>query len=362
MPLNTIAPISIAELADVVAGSKLVLPHGARTKPALSVLDAPGATRVDLTGLCGITDYQPSEFVISVLAGTPLTELRSTLAEHGHYLPFDPPLAAAGATVGGTVAAGLNGPCRLRYGGVRDFVIGARFIDGSGDEIKTGGKVIKNVAGFDFGKLLVGSFGRLAAIAELTFKVFPAPESYLSVCFELGHIEASIAAAETLAGTALEPYAIDIEPPGRLHLRLGGTSSALSATAARAEKMIDAPATRTSDDSEPAYWDEVRDHTWAKGDILVKVPTTSRELSDLDFAFGRIDARRRYSLAGNVAHAALSAKQLPGMDTELDKLGLCGLVLWGNVTSARIGRRPSAEAEAAIKEALDPSYKFLPLP
>ena len=103
------------------------------------------------------------------------------LAEHGQYLPFDPPLAAAGATLGGTVAAGLSGPGRYRYGGVRDFVLGVRFVDGMGNLVRGGGKVVKNAAGFDFPKLMVGSLGRLGVLAELSFKVFPQPPAFATL-------------------------------------------------------------------------------------------------------------------------------------------------------------------------------------
>ena len=340
-----------------------MLPHGAGTKPALSAPgDAPAATRIDLRGLSGITDYQPGEFVITALAGTPVAELQEALAQQGQYLPFDPPLASSGATVGGTLASGINGPCRLRYGGLRDFVIGVQFVDGESRLVKAGGKVIKNVAGFDYPKLLVGSFGRLGIITEITFKVFPAPETFLSLRFDLGHIDAAIEAAGLLASSPLEPHAIDIRPPGQLYLRLGGAAAGLRSTAARAVTMIDGPAEELEGEEEPRYWDEVRDFTWASAPLLVKIPVALRTLSDLDFAFGRIDARRRYSQAGNVAHAELDPGQMASIEPELESLGLCGLVLRGGARRARIGRLPSPEAEARVKRALDPSNKFLPLP
>ena len=95
--------------------------------------------------------------------------------KQGQYLPFDPMLSAAGATIGGTVAAGISGPGRYRYGGIRDFLLGVQFISSDGAVINAGGKVVKNAAGFDIPKLLVGSLGRLGVMTELTFKVFPQP-------------------------------------------------------------------------------------------------------------------------------------------------------------------------------------------
>ena len=150
-----------------------VLPIGQRTKQSLSA--GTDATLISLNQLSGIVQYEPSEFTFTALAGTTLHELIETLAEKGQYLPFDPPLVDAGATLGGTVSAGLSGPGRFRYGGVRDFLLGVKFISGDGEVITAGGKVVKNAAGFDIPKLLVGSAGRLGIMTELTFKIFPSP-------------------------------------------------------------------------------------------------------------------------------------------------------------------------------------------
>ena len=140
------------------------------TKNALSA-DA----NLSLAPLAGVSEYQPSEYTFTAKAATRLSEIESMLAEHGQYLPFDPPLVDAGATLGGTVAAGLSGPNRFRYGGVRDFILGVQLVNGEGELVNGGGKVVKNAAGFDIPKLMVGSLGSFGVMTELTFKVFPAP-------------------------------------------------------------------------------------------------------------------------------------------------------------------------------------------
>src|SRR5687768_10335661 len=157
-----------------------LLPRGAGTKPSLSTPPA-GAASLELGGLRGVREYEPGEFVFTALAGTPLAEVEALLAQHGQYLPFDPLLIERGATLGGTVAAGLSGSGRYRYGGVRDFILGVRYVDGSGELVRGGGKVVKNAAGFDLPKLFVGSLGQLGALVELSFKVFPRPEATLTV-------------------------------------------------------------------------------------------------------------------------------------------------------------------------------------
>ena len=164
-----------------------VLPRGNGTKTALSA--APdGVTPLDLSGLSGVIEYQPGEFTFTALAGTRVTEIAAVLAEHGQYLPFDPLLAEAGATLGGTVAAGANGPGRYHYGGLRDFILGVRYVDGEGQIVYAGGKVVKNAAGFDIPKLMVGSLGQFGALVEMTFKVFPKPEANATLRLECASV------------------------------------------------------------------------------------------------------------------------------------------------------------------------------
>jgi glycolate oxidase FAD binding subunit len=172
-----LTPATATELCDAIRAHPRVLAIGARTKPRLSaVSEARDVVLISTCGLSGIIAYDPGEFTFTALAGTPLRELRAALAERGQYLPFDPPLVESGATIGGTVAAGLSGPGRFRYGGVRDFILAVQFADGSGQLLRGGAKVVKNAAGFDIPKFLVGSCGRFGVITEVTFKVFPAPQ------------------------------------------------------------------------------------------------------------------------------------------------------------------------------------------
>ena len=123
--------------------AKRVRVRGGGSKPALSLRQrADDSQLLDLTELRGITAYQPEEYTLTARAGTTVAEVEAMLGENGQYLPFDPPLADRGATLGGTVAAGLSGSGRYRYGGIRDFLIGIRFVDGQGQEIRGGGTVV----------------------------------------------------------------------------------------------------------------------------------------------------------------------------------------------------------------------------
>src|SRR5947208_13328723 len=168
----SVAPSSVTELVEAVRSAPRVLAIGAGTKPRLSAVDC---AKISTRNLSGIIEYEPSEFTFTALAGTPISDITAALAERGQYLPFDPLLVRAGATLGGTVAAGLNGPGRFRFGGLRDFILGVKFIDGLGRLLRLGGKVVKNAAGFDVPKFMVGSLGRFGVLTEITFKVFPRP-------------------------------------------------------------------------------------------------------------------------------------------------------------------------------------------
>jgi glycolate oxidase FAD binding subunit len=128
---------------------------------------------LDTRAYQGIVSYEPSELVVTARCGTPLAELESALAEKGQCLAFEPPHFGPGATVGGMVAAGLSGPARATAGAVRDFVLGARFVNGLGEHLTFGGQVMKNVAGYDVSRLMAGSWGTLGLITEVSLKVLP---------------------------------------------------------------------------------------------------------------------------------------------------------------------------------------------
>lgn len=134
---------------------------------------------LDLSPLTGIISYEPSELVVTAHAGTPLTELEAVLAESGQCLAFEPPRfmrpgeTVSSATCGGMVAAGLAGPARASVGSVRDYVLGVKLINGRGELLTFGGQVIKNVAGYDVSRLMVGAMGALGVLTEISLKVLP---------------------------------------------------------------------------------------------------------------------------------------------------------------------------------------------
>ena len=146
---------------------------------------------LDTTAYSGILSYEPSELVITVRTGTSLAEVEAALAEKGQCFAFEPPHFGASATIGGMLAAGLSGPARASVGTVRDFVLGARVINGKGEHLTFGGQVMKNVAGYDVSRLLAGSWGQLGLITEVSLKVLPvAPGEATLVCAGVSQAQA----------------------------------------------------------------------------------------------------------------------------------------------------------------------------
>ena len=228
---------------------------------------------LDVTAYRGIVEYEPSELVISVRAGTPLAEVEQTLAERGQMLPFEPPHFSQSATIGGCVAAGISGPARAARGSVRDFVLGVRIIDGLGRDLHFGGKVIKNVAGYDVSRLMVGALGTLGVITEISFKVLPLPIAEETLSFLLP-AEKAIDQMNRWAAQPL-PISATYHAVDRLWVRLSGAQSAVTAAV---KKLAGLSAPNAN-----LFWQDVRDHRAAFfSDTLplwrLSVPSTSKPI------------------------------------------------------------------------------------
>jgi glycolate oxidase FAD binding subunit len=182
---------------------------------------------VDTRAWHGITDYEPTELVVTARCGTPLAELEATLAAQGQMLAFEPPHFGPDATVGGMVACGLSGPRRQSVGAVRDFVLGAVLMDGRGEVLHFGGQVMKNVAGYDVSRALAGSLGTLGLILEVSLKVLPLP--YAESTLSLAMSEADALHALNAWGGQPLPISASVWQAGSLLVRLSGAMAAVSA-------------------------------------------------------------------------------------------------------------------------------------
>ena len=199
--------------------------------------------------LAGVVDYQAKELVLTARAGTPLAEIEALLAEQNQMLAFEPPHFGGPATLGGCIAAGLSGPRRPYAGAARDFVLGVRMIDGTGQPLRFGGQVIKNVAGYDVSRLMVGALGTLGLITEVSLKVLPKPATETTLQFELDEA-AAILKMNQWAGQPL-PLSATSWHAGLLTVRLSGAASAVHAAQAKlgGEALNDAA----------AFWQRLRD-------------------------------------------------------------------------------------------------------
>lgn len=351
-----LSPASFDELVDAVRSTPRLLAIGAGTKPRLSSVDV---VKLSTAKLRGISEYDPSEFTFTTAAGTPLREIAAALAERGQYLPFDPMLADAGATLGGTVAAGLSGPGRFRFGGVRDFILGVRFVDGAGRLLRMGGKVVKNAAGFDLPKFFTGSLGRFGVLAEITFKVFPRPASVRTLRLDAATPEDVVNVFTSAASSRFEFDALDL-PPGESGVlaRLAAPAAALDALAR--EVLARWPGAIVSDDEAEKAWTDLREFLWCEpAQPLVKVALAPSSVVSLAQAVQSLDgARLHVSAGGNAAFVALSAAtHTPAFDGQLRKLGLSAMTLRGE-SPLWLGVRACPAIAAAVKHALDAENRF----
>jgi glycolate oxidase FAD binding subunit len=349
-------PASLAELTEAVRDTPRLLAVGAGTKPRLSAVEA---VKLSTTRLSGVTEYEPDEYTFTALAGTPVREIAATLARSGQYLPFDPMLVEAGATLGGTVASGLSGPGRFRFGGLRDFILGVRFVDGAGRLLRVGGKVVKNAAGFDLPKFFAGSLGRFGVLAETTFKVFPRPVSELTLKILVDTSGAASRIFCEAASTRWELAALDLLPDGKtVLLRLGGPAAALVEISR--EIFTRWPGQSLSGAEAERIWAELREFGWAYADgLLAKVAITPAVWPALHRTVSLLDgARVHVSAGGNQAFISLpSAGQRGALDESLRDLDLPGVTLRG-AAPLWLGARPRSNLALAVKEALDPQHRF----
>ena len=180
---------------------------------------------------CGILTYDPAELVLTARAGTPLTEIDAALAQAGQCMPFEPPHFGSGATLGGTIACGIAGPARAYAGAVKDFVLGVTLMNGAGQVLRFGGQVMKNVAGYDVSRAMVGSLGTLGLLTDVSMKVLPRAPATATRVFEL---DAS-SALQQISDWAQKASCISATcwVDGRLFVRLSGSDAAIQASAAR---------------------------------------------------------------------------------------------------------------------------------
>ncbi len=218
----------------------------------------PSDLTLSTAGLNRILEYEPSDLTLSVEAGMPYHELSRVLTERRQMIPLDPPYADAG-TIGGVIASNLSGPRRRLYGTARDSVIGMTFATLEGKLVQTGGMVVKNVAGLDLAKLMIGSFGTLAVITSINFKLHPMPAGTRTFTQSFNRISDALAARTSLLASPLQPAAVDLlkAPAGyQLLIQAGGSTAVLDRYSKELSgfEILEGPAEETA-------WEKIREMT-----------------------------------------------------------------------------------------------------
>lgn len=232
------------------AGTPLAI-IGGNSKPQLGRRVA--GTPLHVAAHCGIVSYEPTELVLTARAGTPLVDVERLLADHGQMLAFEPPHLGAAATLGGTIACGLSGPVRAARGAARDYVLGTRIVNGRGQVLNFGGQVMKNVAGYDLSRLMVGAQGTLGVLLDLSLKVLPLPQTALTLVQAFDQSTA----ITTLNRIAARPWPLSASAwwRGTLYLRLSGNAAAVRAAAQALGGEL------MADDEASAFWRALRERS-----------------------------------------------------------------------------------------------------
>ena len=244
-PEMVVTPATVEEARDALreatARGRRVVCRGGGSKLGWGSPPAGAEVVLDTTALDRVLEHAEGDLIVRAEAGVRLDALQEALSKARQFLALDPP--EPGATVGGIVASGASGPRRLRYGTARDLLIGITVVLSDGTTAHGGGKVVKNVAGYDLGKLFTGSFGTLGLIAEVTFRLHPSPDALAGVALEVTDPAVAGAAVQDLVHSQLDPTSLELAwpgpaGPGRLVLVLQGRSPAVAEQAGAAERLL----------------------------------------------------------------------------------------------------------------------------
>ncbi len=350
----------VAWMREQKSAGRRVFPQGNGTRTTLG--DACDASVCSLSQLRGITAYDPSEYLVSAYAGTPIQELEKELTAHGQFLPFDTSILGDGATLGGTIAIGASGPRRQLYGAIRDFVMEVRLVDGLCNAIKGGGRVVKNAAGFDLPKLMVGSLGRLGILTEVTLKVFPRPSQWQTMAFQVGSIGVALEVAQSLAAKPFPIAGMTILGSEQDRLVLVSIAGPTGSLATVTQQMTAIASPQSTEvfvgDEFESSWSEATDFAKRPGVIrTVQRPGSSIEL---DAFCSNLNVELQIWSGGEVAWIAPSTNTT-AVSEFLKTNNIAGMQFpVGADTNYRLGDVSWISAAERLRSAMDPDDLFLP--
>jgi glycolate oxidase FAD binding subunit len=285
VPALVVAPASVEEVSRLLRWANerelKVTPTGRGTKQDRGGPPSGCDVLLDMSHISGVVEHAAGDMTVVVRAGTPFSDLQSELAGEGQFLAIDPPVPG---TIGGLIATGDSGPRRLRYGGVRDMLLGVTFVRADGTVARAGSKVVKNVAGYDLPKLFTGSLGTLGVIVEATFRLYPIPPASATVIVKDVEVGEAARSAARLLTSGMVPTIVDYYAEARTGLlaaRFETSPGAVQGQAARALGLLSA-AEELAGEPERALW-AIFDHITEKGeqDVLARLITTQTDLPRL---------------------------------------------------------------------------------
>ncbi|MBI3667832.1 MAG: FAD-binding oxidoreductase [Acidobacteria bacterium] len=380
---GVVYPADIDELCEILgrcgAERKTVELGGLFTKRAMGGKVTPADVVASTARIDRVAEYEPKDLTIGVEPGLSYQALEDLLAANRQMLPLDPPLASE-ATIGGAVAANCCGPRRRLYGSARDLVIGMSFVTLEGKQVRSGGMVVKNVAGLDMAKLLIGSFGTLAAIARINFRLYPRPVEEKTFLLAFDSLEAALSARDAVLRSVLQPQAVDLANPAAA-TRLGGglparylflvEAGGIEAVLARYERELkniarDAGAAEFLEFEEERgrrLWSAVRDfpalRTERDSDAAVlRISTTLSRLGECFALAGSLPALARagsgiaYVRCPSPFAELVQRARAAGLSTVVESCAAAGkdsVELWADPG-------PELEVMSRIKQALDPHH------
>ena len=364
-----------AELLGVAAQHDLaVVARGAGTTLDWGLPPTRVDLMVDTTALTGVVDHAAGDLVCVVRAGTPMSELQDTLAGAGQQLALDSPDPRA--TVGGTVAVSTSGPRRLLYGTLRDLLIGITFVRADGVVAKSGGTVVKNVAGYDFGKLLIGSYGTLGLVTEVVVRLHPLPAARRVVTVRTSDGAVAATAMAAVTGSQLVPAAVEVDQqgtePGTVTVLLEGIEAGVDGRAEATTELLRAYGEVDVATDLPAGF---ADLPFDEGGTGLKVTASMTGVAGVLSTARTLSERTPLRVSGSAAgvlHVGVPADTSPGRVAEVvTRLRGAASVTGGSVTVLCAppdvrsavdtwGPVPGLDLMRRLKDELDPGHRLSP--